>query len=221
MFGINGAFPHNPVPLVVAGNLWTITFEFWCYIALATGVAIIKALRFIKPSPLNLSKILVFLILIVHGFGIYLNFNVDSRVLQRFVYFLLPLFLFGGLCGLNFDKIDGVKRKAKYFVISALLVAISYAFQVQIYHQVGSYLIGILVLVISSLKRISSLKILSYFNTHDVAYGTYLYSLPFQQLLLMLGLKSILGIFFIATPVSLLIGHVSYVKIESRWLRKK
>ena len=44
MFGINGAFTNNPVPQTIAGNLYTITFEFWCYLVLAGTVATLKNL---------------------------------------------------------------------------------------------------------------------------------------------------------------------------------
>lgn len=219
MYEVNGAFSNNPRPMVLAGNLWTITFEFWCYIFLAISLAVWKSLKFFRSSASHLASILFLIVLGLHLLGTVQNWENNYSEFTKFVYHLLPLFLFGGVCSLVIDKFGRIPQGVIRSVIAILSLLIPFTVYLKMYSQVSSFLIAIFVLAVTSSRWLSGQKVLKYFRNHDIAFGIYLYSYPIQQLLWMLGLNSIYSNFLIATLISIFAGHISYVKIESKYIK--
>lgn len=221
MYTVNGVFSLNPVPQSVAGNLWTVTFEFWCYLFLAGGLSILKRLKFLKGRDQSLSLIMVSLVMYLHIFGtIRLGDEINVGSLDYFVYVLLPIFLFGCVCQIQLNKLRRFGQVIRVIFVASAIFAVYLIFHLEKYDEIGPYVLGTLLVFLVEIKRVPKIRIINYFKSHDIAFGVYLYSYPIQQLFWFLGARSNFVNFLLASTVSIILGHISYAKIESPWLRK-
>jgi peptidoglycan/LPS O-acetylase OafA/YrhL len=203
-----GAFSSNPLPGVVDGSLWTIPFEFSCYLILA-----VMGLCGIMRSKRTCLYFFALSWLVMVLFSIYvLNFNqrIKFENLAREIHFL-PIFLAGAVAYLYRDKLQ---FSSLWAVVSlVVLCAVSNlpdgwecAFPLA-----GAYLVFFL--------AYNPFIRLKHFARHgDYSYGTYLYAFPIQQLVVMRwgGHISPIVLFCIATPLTLIAGISSWFLIE-RW----
>ena len=111
--------------------------------------------------------------------------------------------------------------KYKLGLVVTLIVVIPAFTVAHLYNSFGSFFVGILLLIVSTFTGLKSTRFLLYFKNHDIAYGTYLYAFPVQQLCWMSGVHNVIIAFTISTIISITIGHYSYTRIESPWLHKK
>jgi peptidoglycan/LPS O-acetylase OafA/YrhL len=206
LFNDRNAFPRNPVPGLINASMWSISSEFWCYIAAAVlGITGLLSRRFVAVGIL-----LVFLLFdaiaidtyhVVTGFkvGVFLG--------------MFPFFQMGSLIYLFAKEIP---IRHRYAVAAALLLigslyvphATIFAFPI-----FGSYLV-------MWFAYLPALHPLHLGRWGDFSYGTYLYAYPIQQLFAFYFLRLLnpLLLFAIATPLSILAGFLSWHLVEKHFL---
>jgi peptidoglycan/LPS O-acetylase OafA/YrhL len=207
-----GAFSGNPLRGDVNGSMWTIPFEFACYVMVAIlGLCgVIRARR---------ACLLLFAICCVAkiGFSIYVwKFNpaIRDEFVARGISFL-PLFLAGAVGYLYRDRLE---FRAPWAVVSLLTLGavanLPYGLGC-VFPLAGAYLVLFLV---------HSPQIhLNHFGRHgDFSYGVYLYAWPIQQLVVQRvgGPMKPLALFFLATPLTLAAAILSWFLIERRFLSR-
>lgn len=204
-----GAFAHNAFPEAVNGSLWSIPFEFWCYVGVALlGVAgllrrrNLVALLFLMTIPVHL----VFELTQIHPGGGLLGKIVGYPPLWAR---MLPLYLAGVVYYLYREWL----RPRGVFALVALL---GLAVAARIPHG--------LVLALPTLG--SYLLFYLAFNRHvrmhgiakhgDVSYGVYLYAFPIQQLIVQWagGRMSQPALFCCALPAAVAAGAASWFGVE-------
>ena len=160
-----GAFQHNPVPAIVNGSLWTIDWEFRCYLL----VAVLGLFCLLHRRKAVLTAFLLTWILYAH----------DVRTLSepwRSEFRLLAFFLAGMVAWLYRDKlvfsVPRVVACAAVLLVTARFAPLcSLALPLA-----GSYLL----LWIAAGPGCRAIR---WTNKTDLSYGVYLYAFPIQQIL--------------------------------------
>lgn len=219
IYNIPGSFTTNKTPEIINGSLWTLPYEFVCYIFLFLGLC---ALMFLKNNKSNiLLKSLIAALIIF--FSIYLfngkflierfkglvtgfnqNFNGGNNPIKLFVFFFSGSFLY-------FFR-NKIKRSKLLFAIILSVYFIVFIFsQSLVLNIIFEY-----ILIIYSVIMFSGARFLSPFNSKvDPSYGVYLYAWPIQQLIAfyMPGLSAYESLIY-TVPVVLILGTISYLLIE-------
>lgn len=205
-----GAFTANPYPLVVNGSLWTIHFEFACYIVLAVA-GICGVLRS-RRACLSLCALSLIAKIV---FATYI-WNRDDWTREGLIAHgvrFLPLFFAGTASYLYRDKLV---FRYRWALVAALLLAV--ATQTPdglscMFPLAGTYL----VLFFAYNPAIRFQRFLRF---GDFSYGTYLYACPIQQLLVLWahGHLNLYVLFFLATPLAVIAGAISWHLVEKRFL---
>lgn len=214
-FDYTHAFPQNPYPNVINGSVWSIQYEFWCYV----GVAILLMAGLLRRRRLLaasfVSAVAVSVAFQVRGWifgGKFLGRLLGSPQLWAR---LLPLYLAGIVFYLYRDRIRLNERGA---VVA--LIALAAACRVPwgwtaVFPFAGTYLV--FWLAFAPWLRLNEVG-----RFGDFSYGTYLYAFPMMQLLMMaLGHPvAPIMLFACATPLALLAAVASWYAIERRFLRR-
>lgn len=207
-------FANTKLPSVVNGSLWTIEYEFKCYLLVAL-LGLIGAYRQ-RAVPLAL---------FVAAFAAYnmqqlfhIGVSEDAKLpivgnlahLMRFSSY----FLAGMVVYLYRDTLPHAK---KWFLLSLVLVLIgsprALCFVLPLF---GTY-----ALLYLAFDR--SLKLERFGERGDLSYGTYLYAFPVQQLFVTFfpGRFNVVTLFLAAFPVTLLLAALSWFGVERPFLRLK
>lgn len=210
-----GAFAGNPTPGPVNGSVWSIQYEFWCYI----GVAILGLTGLLRSNRvlvgLFLGSIAVSVLFAIFGWtpgGKLLGVIFGYPPLWAR---LLPMYL----AGVVFYRLRGhLKLKASWIAAAcALLVAaaiLPYGWPL-LFPVAGSFLV-------LALAFHRSVNLHGWSRFGDFSYGTYLYAFPVQQLIMrFLGHPvSPWTLFALATPVSLACAFMSWHLVEKWFMRR-
>jgi peptidoglycan/LPS O-acetylase OafA/YrhL len=208
-------FMGNAAPGILNGSLWSIPFEFWCYIGvLLLGLCGLLSRRYFVLG--------VFALVI--GWHLYLDFtgwNPGGKILGEIFGYpvfwatVLPFFLAGTLFRL-FGAQSLLKTPAifgalfllilSYFVPHALIVTMPTC---------GAY-------VLLGLAYLPALHPLNLGRYGDFSYGVYLYAFPIEQVIVMSagGSMSPIKLFALAFPISLVAGAVSWFFVERYFLSR-
>jgi peptidoglycan/LPS O-acetylase OafA/YrhL len=207
-------FVHNPGS-ALNGALWSVPFEFWCYL----GIIVLGLSRLLRRR-----WVVVLLLFLVIGFHLYLDITgwlPGGGILGRIFGFpvfwavVLPFFLAGTI----FQLYGGYRLLRAPFVIIAVVLLLSANF---IPHALivaiptcGAYLL-------MTLAYWPFLHPLNLGHFGDFSYGTYLYAYPIQQLLVQYahGHISPWLLFAQATPLTLIAGVLSWFLIERHFLER-
>ena len=206
-----GAFEGNPFPGVINGSLWTISYEFRCYLmVMLLGLAGVLARR-------RLVLGLTIGLVVMYSATTYIQWPAVSGALAT-------------VMGLP----DRLVRLLAYFLVGATFYKWGTPF-------LGRWAaVGLAAAALSVLHPVAARLVLpvgfSYallwfcFTPHvrlyrwgkygDFSYGTYLYAFPIQQLLVYgtgNGLSPLVH-FAVATPLSVLAGVLSWYGVEKRFL---
>jgi peptidoglycan/LPS O-acetylase OafA/YrhL len=209
-------FVSNPLRFMVNGSLWTVRFEFWCYIFLAlAGAAGLMSRR---------GAVLAALV-VAFAAACYLDITGTSaswgagwvRVLGELAAW--PRFATYMLVGIAFYQWRGhIPYSGVLASIAALISGLSlirpYGLSV-VMPACGMYLLFFV--------AYAPLGLYGFGRYGDFSYGIYLYAFPIQQLLVMrfgTGLSE-LELFFLSAPAAVVAGALSWHLVEKRFIRRR
>jgi peptidoglycan/LPS O-acetylase OafA/YrhL len=218
-FSITGAFPANPRG-GFNGSLWTIRYEFGCYICLA----ILGILGLYRRR-----RVLICQFIAVYIVGIFAewhwpgtsgpegSFHASSPAVQNFVHWchFAPIYMAGMLAWIYRLRIRLDGRIALGCLALLCVASAIPAGLAVVYPFAGTYLV-----VFAVCRK----PVLQWVTRHgDLSYGTYLYAFPVQQLVIQSfgGKVNPLVVFAIATPLTLSLAAGSWFVIERRFLHRK
>jgi len=213
----SGAFATNPIPGAINGSLWTIPYEFKCYLA-------VMVLGWFGLLTRHRYWLVVFLVGLVLGNLVYSQHPIPyleggwvsvciGTATNWFK--LMPYFLAGAICYVYRDR---VRYTAGYGALALICLAVA-ALLPPAGHIVFPAAITYLLFLLSFQ---STVRIHHWSRNGDFSYGIYLYAYPIQQLLMMRNPgMSPLTLFLIATPLSIVAGALSWHLIEKHALRLK
>jgi peptidoglycan/LPS O-acetylase OafA/YrhL len=215
IFKYPAVFMHNPQPNILNGSLWSVPYEFWCYI----GVMLLGLAGLLRRRP-----VVIALFFLVIGLHLYMDISgwapSGSILGQIFGYppfwaAVLPFYLagtifqlYGGhkLLRLPLIGLAAVLLVASNFIPHGLIVTMPTC---------GAYLL-------MALAYLPSLHPLNLGRYGDFSYGTYLYAMPIQQLLILRahGHISPWLLFVEATALTLVVGALSWFLVERHFLKR-
>ena len=209
-----GAFAGNPFPHVVNFSLWTVSYEFLCYLGVAVlGLTMVLRRRWALAVLFGASMVVSLL---------YAHFQWTSphslpAVLFGYPQFwarLIPMYLAGVVFYLYRDSIRLHRRGAILSLLAmavACIIPLGYTFLFPLF---GTYLL----MYLAFWQRVPLHRIMRF---GDLSYGTYLYAFPIQQLVVQhLGLRnSPVRLFATATPLVLAAAAISWFVVERPVLR--
>jgi peptidoglycan/LPS O-acetylase OafA/YrhL len=215
IFSFSPVFVHNASPNILNGSLWSVAFEFWCYL----GVLLLGVTGMLRRRWL---VVLIFAAVI--GWHLYLAITgwvPGGKILGQIFGFplfwaiVLPFFLAGAIFHLFGGPV--LLRRPLFAVAAVLLIAsnfIPHAYVVTL-PTCGAYLL-------LGLAYLPLLHPLNLGRFGDFSYGTYLYAFPIEQLIVMHGGGSMTPakLFFLAAPIALAAGALSWFLVERRFLSR-
>ena len=206
-------FIHNPMANVLNGSLWSVPYEFWCYLGLlALGLSRLLRQRFL----------LVLALVAVIGVHLYLEitgWKPGGAVLgQIFGYPLfwvtvLPFFL----AGMIFHVYGGRSLLRRRYMIAAAVALVASGFVpngfVVTMPTCGAYLL-------TALAYLPALTPINLSRFGDFSYGIYLYAFPIEQLLVqrVYGQISPWLLFAESVPLTLVVAVLSWHLVEKHFL---
>lgn len=212
-FVIDDLWLTNPVPGGINGSLWTLTFEFWCYLFL---ILIGQLCKLLKAS----FVVKFALPLIISGSLKAIAFAEGYRSttgMQGWLYHLLPIFLVASSMGLLKSRTTFyfISNYLKYFFIvffSITIIFLVYDF----YPYINVLIMPTLVMLGSYISR-ESKGILA---KVDPSYGMYLYAYPTTQLLCHLGIDDPYINFIFTLAISFFSGYFSWIFVERKFIKR-
>lgn len=217
-----GTFATNPYPHVVNASLWTVSYEFVCYL----GVALLGVTMFLhrrRTIAALFGASLVVSLLFAH-FQWQSPHTLETALFgypQAWARFI-PMYLAGVVFYLYRDRIRLHRWGAilsVFAMATACVIPLGYTLLFPIF---GSYLL----MYIAYWERLPLYRIMRF---GDLSYGTYLYAFPIQQLLMQQSVQhfaqhfgirnSPLRLFAIATPLVLIAAAMSWHFVEHPSLR--
>jgi peptidoglycan/LPS O-acetylase OafA/YrhL len=198
-------FAGFPYPMV-NGALWTITYEFRCYllIPVLAGLGLYSRRLFFVIGSL-------FIVGAAALYGVVYLRGLPLPDLVR----LVPFFLAGNCAYLYRDRISWNRSLGGVSVVASILSLGSLATTILVLPIAGSYMVLWL-----ALSKWSPLRHFSPAN--DISYGVYLYGWPAQKVLLWYFPSLPLSFQIIATlATATVLGWASWILIERRFLALK
>lgn len=214
-YDLPGVFQLKPLGTAVNGSLWSLPYEIYMYITLATIGAICHVL-----SKKHSSTIYPFILVILALLQIaILTEYIDSIFINKFLYLAL-LFFTGSLFYLMRDKIK--LKNSTFLLCSGLLVAsILLTKSLTPYSLTLGYalILGYLTLHFAYYENRLLLK---YNKLGDYSYGMYIYAFPIQQILANQDLTSNVYIHItMSFSLTLICAIISWHYIEKNALKLK
>ncbi|HEY4047589.1 MAG TPA: acyltransferase [Acidobacteriaceae bacterium] len=214
-FPYQHAFSHNPAPNVINGSLWSISYEFWCYI----GVAFLSLTGFLRSKivlgTLFAASVALSMFFSLSGwhpggkiFGVIFGF-------PPFWGRLLPMYLAGVL----FYRIcDWVPLRSAWIVLCVALLGIAAVVPhgwTLLFPIAGSYLVF-------AFAYHPAIPHLNAARFGDLSYGTYLYAFPVLQVIVQWRGHTVnpFMLFLLGTPPTLMLALGSWYGVERWFLRK-
>lgn len=211
-YNLPGVFENNPIS-GVNGSLWTLPYEFTCYII----IGIIGIIGLIKNKVINLC---LFTALILGSSFFYNEINqivIPVLGIDFKTFYPLLLFFYSGTIYYQFR--DKIKYNLWLFLIGFGVLFLTKNTP-EISYQIKVILLPYLVLYFAFSKKINPTFLT---KNIDLSYGLYLYAFPIQQLTVHL-FKDELNLFTftaISTLLSLLMAYLSWTIIENPALKAR
>lgn len=209
-----GLFADNPYPGPLNGSLWSISYEFWCYI----GIALLGACAALRRPTLMVGLWLATIVASI----VFITFqlNLGTRLFGAIFGFppfwarLLPYYLAGAVFLLWRDRIPmtgGLAAVALAALAAGVLVApwgVALTFP------------AALTYLVLYLAQVPAPRLARWAKHGDFSYGIYLYAFPIQQLL-MWRFPSLtpLQLFVLAVPPTVACAVASWHLIEKPFMR--
>lgn len=216
-FSTIGAFRSNAYPNVINGSLWTIRFEFICYL----GLALIGVCGFLRSRHRTLVFVCLSLILATITVHSDLNPYRDSALhsahhsLLDFMVRLVPCYLSGVLAYLYRNSI-----RLSWFNVAAACAMLVAACFVRMGLITAIPLAGSYLIIYAAYSP--AVRLHHFARYGDFSYGTYLYAFPIQQTLVRFvgATMNPMQLFLIATPLTAAFAAVSWHLVEKRFLSR-
>lgn len=203
---IDGTPKGVPWPGVWDGTLWTLIFEIFCYIAVATaGVAGLLKYRATIPAAFGLSVALAALV----------SYPVQAmETIPQIVARFALMFAAGALLHQFKDRIPA----RWYLVAMAGVVVVVAGLLMSNYRVIAAIPLAYAIIVSGVLVKSRRLNL-----RNDLSYGLYIYAWPVQQLLVICGLAVLHpSVFFVAaTAATLPLAAASWFLIEKHAMSLK
>lgn len=204
-----GLFTENHYPNAVNGSLWTLFWEFLCYI----GVAVLGNLKILNKLTVQLMMACVIVTSVILSF-----FSKDQFIMHSLV-IVLPLFL-AFFTGMLFYFI---KSNIKFEIKWTCIVLISFIIlSNENLSFTNLYLLPLAYLVFA-LSYSKHIRFYHFGSKYDISYGTYIYAFLIQQILYQVTEGSLP--FFVNVTLSIVItipfAFLSYVLIEKPIMKFK
>jgi peptidoglycan/LPS O-acetylase OafA/YrhL len=214
-FHFTGAFMGNPYPVAMNGSVWSIQYEFWCYI----GVVVLGVSGLLRRDNVLL-VIFYFSIMLGDLFAIFrwnLSGNIAGVIFGYPPYWarLLPMYL-AGMVFYRFRQHLTLKAPMIAVACGLALLGSVLPYGWPLFFPLAG---GYLVLVLAYHPAI---RLHGWSKYGDFSYGTYLYAFPVQQLIMKwIGHPvSPFVLFGLATPLTLLCAVVSWHGVEKWFLQR-
>ncbi len=212
------AFAANPYPGVINGSIWSIPYEFFCYLGVALLTLTTLLRRRLAILVLFLGTIVISVLSQLH------HWNYGGKLLgvifgsPQFWARLLPLYLAGVVFYLYRRHIP---LRTSFAVASALILGVACILTAGLTAALpiaGTYLLF-------WFSFTPTIRLHHFGRFGDFSYGTYLYAFPIEQLLVHLLTAAHphpvppVILFALATPLSLAAAAISWYGIERRFLQ--
>ena len=201
-YGISGTPTGVPYPGVWNGSLWTLGWEFLCYLGvLALGLT--RVLRYRATIPIIFAACLTVSVL------------VDARMVHN--YYLVDGSRFGLMFAagaLIYQLRHRLPTRAVDLVIVVAIIAA--ASLLPDYRVAAALPLAYLLITAGALLRVRALRL-----RNDISYGAYIYAFPIQQVLASAGLYRLGVPLFasIAIPLTFLVAAASWFGVEKPAMR--
>lgn len=200
-----GVFDSNPYPGAINGSLWTLPWEFLCYILLSLTLFVVRLF----------GKFAIFSIGIVVFCGFCVSCFSDSGMSLEFENFSrLFFFFYAGMLVSAFPRLQHVDLQWGIVSLAIMLIlgrGSSAAYQI---------LVSVLTVISTASFALAEKPIFGrVFQKNDFSYGIYIYAFPLQQTLVFyLGTDCFGGhveVYSVAAwTITLIFGVVSWFAIE-------
>jgi peptidoglycan/LPS O-acetylase OafA/YrhL len=213
-FDYMGAFAGNPYPGALNGSLWSIQFEFWCYVGVALLLVCGLLRRRFVLVTMFAASVVVSVLFQTRGWvlgGKWLGVLLGSPQLWAR---LLPLYLAGVVFHLYRDRVR-LSASGALVAAGALLAACFVPFGwTALFPLAGTYL----AFWLAFSPRV---RLYGFGRYGDFSYGTYLYAFPVEQLIMRAIGRPVAPwmLFGCALPVTLLMAAASWYGVERWFLR--
>ncbi len=197
------AFSANPVPAAVNGSFWTLQPEVKCYLTLVMlGLTGLLSRRCVVLA----ATVTAYLIYAVHV--LYLP-DADYVFCRLLTYFLL-----GAAVALDYLP----RPRLTPLRVAAVVLALAALTFVHSGFILGLPLAGSYLLLGTAFAPVTPAH--WFFNKWDLSFGIYLYAYPVQQLCVKFGgLTTPWELLVISLPITLVLALLSWVFVESRFLK--
>jgi peptidoglycan/LPS O-acetylase OafA/YrhL len=201
-YNLPGVFGDNIYKNAVNGSLWTLMYEFNCYIL----IGLLGVFKILKKQIILPLFILTFILNVI-------NLKNNSLIINSIP--LLTCFLAGTLFYCYKDKIT---LKASYFLLCLILFLISTQFPH--FDSVSTLLLPYIILYLAFTPAI---KLNKFASKGDLSYGIYIYAFPIQQIIVHLfdGNLHWYTDFVIALPFVLICSFISWHLVEKPCMKLK
>lgn len=205
---IANLFGNNPVPFRFNDSLWTLSYEFICYLS----IAFLGVIGILKKSRKIVLGLFVALWLTFNMF-----FTKESMVSSNYILFrtfeLFTYFYMGSVFYLFRDKII-INKTILLFLLLISTIFIYY----QLFFLIAPFLIGYILFIM-----IIIIPFNNFGRFGDFSYGLYLYAFPVEQMLAFYKFNNYGFIPFISASLFLgtILAAISYWLIEYPCLKLK
>ncbi len=216
VFDVSPVFVHNANPNALNGSLWSVPFEFWCYI----GILLLGVTGMLRRRWLVVA---IFAAVIAWHFYLSITGWLPGGKILGVIFgfplfwaIVLPFFLAGTL----FHLFGGTELFRKPLMIAAFAILVASNFipngLLVTLPICGAYLL-------LGLAYLPLLRPLNLGRFGDFSYGTYLYAYPIEQLIVKYGGGTMapLKLFLLAAPLSVGVGALSWFLIERHFLARE
>jgi peptidoglycan/LPS O-acetylase OafA/YrhL len=208
-------FPTNPIPHEMNGSLWTIRYEFVCYVLLA-GFAVVGLMKR-RVWMLVIACLSIGMTGLVSSGAVHVPWSkvITAALGAQKLLFNFTSFFFSGVAFYLYrDRL----RFPAILVVTASGLIVAAMFSVQL----GNVLLataGVYLLIAFAVQQ--RIRLAGLVRRADISYGFYLYAFPIQQILVRLSRDrlSALGLFALAAPLTAAVATASWFLVERPFLR--
>lgn len=212
-YTIAGVFDNNPHTNAINGSLWTLCYEFTCYLLLSV-------LFFIRNQKLLIRVLLAALFILLYIANIFYPNQLDGHIQfhdihSKYLFTLGIYFTAGSLLA----SLGWIKEKKLGLLAGISLAGIAISMMLHYYQYTSYFLLPLLMI---SFGKMST----PYLNqigekVGDLSYGVYIYGYPVQQTLVYFFHFNYMELMITSIPVVLFFAFISWHLVEKRALRLK